>query len=247
MDFNQLYQEIETLKIDQNRINIGDSEFYDDRYNLHHRADGKWEVFHGIRNEKRNLKVYNSEEEACAAFIRLIRGGQKNRELQKNPVPRAPRAYPNKILLGVSIFCIIFGMFFAGVQIYNQDFDFVFWFFVVWIVVFAIIAICCKDERTFIKAEYLAQPILFSLLSLGCIAVMIFAPIYLIPEIMRGDTSYIFSLILAEPAFGFMAFSFFNYFVKSYIVEYIDKKKKKKLEEQEQDQEQDQSSDELEM
>ena len=44
MDINQLYQEIESLGIDQNIINIGDIEDYDGRFNLHHREDGKWEI-----------------------------------------------------------------------------------------------------------------------------------------------------------------------------------------------------------
>lgn len=227
MDINQLYQEIESLRIDQNTINIGDSEFYDDRLNLHHREDGKWEVFHGIRNEKRYLQIFSSEEQACDSFLKLIRRSLKNKERQSKPRRKYVRSSPRKIVRGMAIFCILFGMLFEGIQIYTQDFSFVFWFWIVWFILFGIVILCCKDDRTYSVLEKVAQPIAFGIFTLGCVAVMIYGLISLIPDIMRGDTSNIFTLVMIELSFGFFAFAFFNYYVKSYIVELIEKHKKK--------------------
>ena len=244
MDINQLYQEIESLGIDQNIINIGDIEDYDGRFNLHHREDGKWEIFYGMYSQKRKLQVYVSEEKACDAFVRLLKKELKKKERQNNQkhrkVFRTNSDLQRKIMIGLSLFCMSIGIFFAGVQIYIKDYGYMFWVFIAWIILFGLLAYGYRDDKSAGELEYVAQPVAFGVLTLLCIAAMIAVPVVLMPSIMAGDTEDLTTLITTELVCGIFGFIFFYFNVKSYITEFINHiRSKNKKSEQKQSSEDD--------
>jgi len=226
MDINHLYQEIESLGIDQNSINIGDIESYDGRFNLHHRKDGKWEIFYGIYGQKRKLQVYSSEEKACDAFVRVLKKDLKNKERHAKHNSRISfrknaSSIHRKLMIGISLFCMLIGIFFAGVQIYIKDYGYMFWVFIAWIIIFGLLAYGYKDDKSAGELEYVAQPVAFGILTLLCIAAMIVVPVFLMPSIMTGDTDDLTTLITTELVCGIFGFIFFYFNVKSYITEFI--------------------------
>lgn len=75
MDFEPIRKRIlRSTGIFKKALHVGDSPFYEESFNLIIREDGKWEVFYGERGCKSNLCVYNTEEEAVQAIIRMIKG-----------------------------------------------------------------------------------------------------------------------------------------------------------------------------
>lgn len=232
MDINQLYQEIESLGIDQNSINIDDIEDFDGRFNLHHRKDGKWEIFYGIYGQKRKLQVFSTEEKACDAFVRLLKKELKKKERQNNQkhrkVFRTNSDLQRKLMIGISLFCMLIGIFFLGVQIYTKDYGYMFWVFIAWTIIFGLLAYGYRDDKSAGELEYVAQPVAFGILTLLCIAAMIAVPVFLMKGLMAGDTEDITTLITTELVCGIFGFIFFYFNVKSYITEFINHVRTKK-------------------
>ena len=65
---------IKKTGIYERAVNVGDTPFCEDCFNLIEREDGKWEVFYGERGQKTNLEVYDTAEEASRDLIQRIKG-----------------------------------------------------------------------------------------------------------------------------------------------------------------------------
>jgi len=243
MNIRQIQNEIETWGIDPKNINIGDYGYYEDKYNLIHRKDGKWEIFFGQHGqEKIDQRLFDTEEEACDAFLKLLRENINSKTLSDRPkyskrYRRNMSLFQYRFILGIFIFGAVFGVIIAGVQLYYGGPNWILWFWLGWIAFFVAFAVCWKNERTYELFEEIAGFMIFALLSLAFIAVIIGAPIYFIPRIISGEESkeYILSLIIAEPCLGATVVGFYHFELKDKIndlKEFIREKKESSTDQQ---------------
>ncbi len=81
MDYEHIRKKIlKATGIYKKALNVGETPFYEESFNLIKREDGEWEVFYGERGHKTNLEVYDTEEEASRALIQRIKGKRLPRQ-----------------------------------------------------------------------------------------------------------------------------------------------------------------------
>lgn len=85
MNIEVLMDEIRKTGMHESFVNIGDRACCDECFNLISRPDGKWEIFYGEHGQKTNLRVYDSEEEAADAFLKLMKEKSKGRPEDRLP------------------------------------------------------------------------------------------------------------------------------------------------------------------
>ena len=237
MNIKQLKKEIRKLGIDERNYNICDRAVYDGCFNILSHDNGKWDIFYGEKGKKKDQQVFDSEDEACSAVLAMIIAGIGTKRLEDKPKywkHYRKRSLPIQHKMGtfLFIFSVLFGAFFAGYQFYIHEFNFVFWFFIGWMIFFTVLAVCWSNDRTYELFEYIATPIVFGILILGFVAAMIAAPIYIIPQVQAGEIGkdYYISLVFGEIALGAAVWAFYYFFIKDYVDElrdYLRAKKKK--------------------
>ena len=208
MKVKKLKKELERLGIDDSNINIGGSVSYDGCHNLLQRQDGTWEYFYCENSQKAGQKIFDKEDDAAAYLL--------------------PFQY--YFILGLFIFSSLFGLFFVIILPVTHNMDWMFGFFIGWTIIYAFLAYFWANQKRYWKFEYIATPIIFTLLSLGCIAIMVFAFISYWHDIFCGIDviSNIIALIAVEGCFGAMAWAFFHFFVQEYVERFIDNLKDRK-------------------
>lgn len=239
MKIEQLEFKLQKLGIDKNNYRIGDRGYYDGRFNLIHHDNGKWEIFYGTRGQKKDQSVYDSESVACEAFLELLKSKIGSKELEDKPKywkGYRKRSIHEQHIIAICLFIlsILLGLFFAGYQAYIRQFNFVFWFFVIWVLSFGFLLFCWLNDRTYELFEHIVTPLVFGLLILGFAAGMIAAPFFIIPQIQSGGIGkdYYVSLAFAELVFGAAVWAFYRFFIKDYVDELKDRIKSKKNKEQ---------------
>ena len=239
MKIKQLEKEIDKLGIDKRNCRIGDRGYYDGRFNLICHDNGKWEIFYGTCGQKKDQSVYDSESEACEAFLTLLKSKIGSKELEDKPKywkGYRKRSIHEQHVIAICLFAlsILLGLFFAGYQACIRQFNFVFWFFVIWVLFFGFLLFCWLNDRTYELFEYIVTPLVFGLLILGFVAGMIAAPFFIIPQIQSGEIgkNYYISLAIGEIAFGAAVWAFYYFFIKDYVDELKDRIKSKKDKEQ---------------
>ena len=187
MNIRQLKKEIDKLGIDKRNCRIGDRGYYDGRFNLIRHDNGKWEIFYGERGLKKNQSVYDSEGEACEAFLKLLNsklGSKESEDKSRYWKGYRKRSIHEQHVIAICLFIlsILLGLFFAGYQACLRQFNFVFWFFVIWVLFFGTLLFCWLNDRTYELFEHITTPLVFGLLILGFVAGMIAAPFFIIPR-----------------------------------------------------------------
>ena len=239
MNIEQLQEEIDKLDINSRNYHIGKRGYFDSCFNLIRHKNGMWDVFYGERGLKRFQSVHETEDEACRAFLKLLKKHLNTKELEKKPVYwKGYRKYSfhAQHVIGISLFVIslLLGIFFLGYQIYRHEFNFMFWFFVVWDIFFGVLAFCWLNDRTYELFEYIATPLVYGILILGFVAAMIAAPFFIIPQIQSGEIGkdYYVSLTIGELGLGAAVWAFYHFFIKEYVDELKDYIKEKKAKDQ---------------
>ncbi len=237
MNIKQLEKEIDKLGIDKRNCRIGDRGYYDGRFNLIYHDNGKWEIFYGERGLKKDQSVYDSESEACKAFLGLLKSKIGSKELEDKPKywkGYRKRSVHEQHVIAICLFIlsILLGLFFAGYQVYIREFNFVFWFFVVWVLFFGVLLFCWLNDRTYELFEHIATPFIFGILILGLIAGMVAAPFFIIPQIRSGEIGkdYYVSLAIGELALGAAVWCFYHFFLKDYVDDLRNRIKSKRME-----------------
>lgn len=235
MKIEQLEFKLKKLGIDKNNYRIGERGYYDGRFNLIRHDNGKWEIFYGTRGVKKDQSVYDSESEACEAFLELLKIKTGSKELEDKPgywKGYRKRSIREQHILGICLFIlsILLGLFLAGYQIYIREINLVFWFFVIWVLFFGALLFCWLNDRAYEHFEHIATPVVFGMLILGFVATMIAAPFYIIPEIQSGEIGkdYYFSLAVGELVMGAAVWAFYYFFVKEYVDDLRDHIKSKR-------------------
>lgn len=205
MNIKQLKKEIESLGIDPENINIGVRGRYDGCFNLLHRKNGKWEIFYGEQGKKKEAQTFSTEKEACDAFALLLRKYLNRKELEDKPAywkgyRRNATPFARKCLTGVMIIGALMGVAGAGYQIYIGEINYMFWIWIGWIIVFALIAYFTLDDRRNEMFEHYSMILVMLFNILLPLAIMIALPVYQIPRIISGEEEwyYIFVIILVE-------------------------------------------------
>ena len=236
MKLNKLLQEIESLGIDPNNINIStDSRgAFDGRYNLVKRKPGFWEVFYGDKGTKVNAQRFETEDEACNYFLHILRYNLDKQELADKPAywqgyRKRSFSFSYWCTFGIFIFSILMGLFFLGYQIYQGDINWMFWYWIGWIIVFGIIAFAWLDNRRYELFEYISKPVIFGIFIIFLGFVMVYGAIYLVPEIMAGDMNSLGTLITCEICCGAGIVCFYIFFIKEYVNKLINHIKSKKM------------------
>ena len=85
MDIDQLESELENWDIDPQNINLNGPAVYDGCFNLIRCKDGKWEIFYGSLGKKTLHSIFDSEEQACLAFIKLLQENKNTEKLADKP------------------------------------------------------------------------------------------------------------------------------------------------------------------
>jgi len=238
MKIEQLEFKLQKLGIDKNNYRIGDRGYYDGCFNLIHHDNGKWEIFYGTRGQKKDQSVYDSESEACEAFLELLKSKIGSKELEDKPKywkGYRKRSIHEQHIIAICLFIlsILLGLFFAGYQAYIRQFNFVFWFFVIWVLFFGALLFFWLNDRAYEHFEHIATPVVFGMLILGFVAAMIAAPFYIIPEIQSGEIGkdYYFSLAIGELGMGAGVWAFYYFFIKEYVddlKDYLNSKREQK-------------------
>ena len=231
MKTKKLKKELERLGIDSNNINIGGSVSYEGCHNLLQRQDGTWEYFYCENSQKAGQKIFDKEDDAAAYFLDVV-----TKQSQKNGAKKILRPHEGILpfqyyfILGLFIFSSLFGLFFVIILPVTHNMDWMFGFFIGWTIIYAFIAYCWAKQERYWKFEYIATPIIFTLFSLGCIAVMVFAFIHYWHDIFCGIDviSNISAMILVEASFGALAWASFHYYVQEYVERFIDNLKDRK-------------------
>ena len=207
-----------------------------DRYSHVLRSNNAEHILqHERQNNESDARYHILLHQKCILKKKERQNNQKHKK-----VFRTNSDLQRKIMIGLSLFCMSIGIFFAGVQIYIKDYGYMFWVFIAWIILFGLLAYGYRDDKSAGELEYVAQPVAFGVLTLLCIAGMIAMPIFLIPGIMAGDSDDITTLITTELACGIFGFIFFYFNVKSYLTEFINHiRSKNKKSEQKQSSEDD--------
>lgn len=234
MKTRKLKKELERLGIDDSNINIGGSVSYDGCHNLLQRQDGTWEYFYCENSQKAGQKIFDKEDDAAAYFLDVVtkqsqkKGAKRKKKLLRPHDGILPFQY--YFILGLFIFSSLFGLFFVIILPLTNNMGWMFWYFLAWTIIYAFIAYCWAKQERYWKFEYIATPIIFTLFSLGCIAVMVFAFIHYWHDIFCGIDviSNIIALIAVEGCFGAMAWAFFHFFVQEYVERFIDNLKDRK-------------------
>lgn len=226
MKIEQLEFKLQKLGIDKNNYRIGDRGYYDGRFNLICHDNGKWEIFYGELGLKKDQSVYDSESEACKAFLELLKSKTGSKELEDKPgywKGYRKRSIHEQHILGICLFIlsILLGLFFAGYQVYIREINLVFGFFVVWVLFFGALLFCWLNDRTYELFEHIAKPMVFGILILGFVTAMIAVPFFIIPRIQSGviGKDYYFSLAVGESALGAAVWAFYHFFIKEYVDE----------------------------
>lgn len=246
MNIKQLEEEIESLGIDQNNINIGVRGRYDGCFNLLHRKNGKWEIFYGEQGKKSDAQIFNTQKEACDAFAKLLRQYLNEKELEDKPKYwKGYRMYAERYqinwITGIFIFSMLLGVFFAGYMIFTGEIDFLFWCSVGWAIVFGLLAFFTRSDRRNEAFEYFGQIFIQLFCVLLGIAIMILLPIGLIPQYTSGEINLItliISIVILEALVAFWSYWCFKAFQIEYwddIKEYFEEKKAKAKERKESD------------
>lgn len=246
MTIKQLEEEIESLGIDQNNINIGVRGRYDGCFNLLHRKNGKWEIFYGEQGKKSDAQIFNTQKEACDAFAKLLRQYLNEKELEDKPAywkgyRRNATPFSRNFLTGLFVFGALMGVAGAGYQIYLGEINYMFWIFIGWAIVFALIAYFTRDDRRNEMFEYFGQIFIQLFCVLLGIAIMILLPIGLIPQYTSGEINLItliISIVILESLVAFWSYWCFKAFQIEYwddIKEYFEEKKAKAKERKESD------------
>ena len=234
MKTRKLKKELERLGIDDSNINIGGSVSYDGCHNLLQRQDGTWEYFYCENSQKAGQKIFDKEDDAAAYFLDVVtKQSQKNGAKRKKKILRPHEGilpFQYYFILGLFIFSSLFGLFFVIILPVTHNMDWMFGFFIGWTIIYAFLAYFWANQKRYWKFEYIAIPIIFTLLSLGCIAIMVFAFISYWHDIFCGIDviSNIIALIAVEGCFGAMAWAFFHFFVQEYVERFIDNLKDRK-------------------
>lgn len=237
MKTRKLKKELERLGINTSNINIGGSVSYNDCFNLVQMQDGKWEFSYYENSQKIFQKIFDTEDDAAEYLLEQVKNQAQitdtkvKRKLLRPHKDTKPFQY--YFILGFIILCALFGLFFVIIMPVTHSMNWTFWFFIGWTVFFAFLAFCWAKQKRYWKLEYIATPIIFTLFSLGCIAVMVIAFIYLWHEIACGAdvVTNIIALVMAEASFGAFAWIFFHFFVQEYVerfIDYLKDRKKKK-------------------
>lgn len=205
MNIKQLEKEIESLGIDPENINIGVRGRYDGCFNLLQRKNGKWEIFYGEQGKKKDAQTFNSQKEACDAFALLLRIYLNRKGLEDKPAywkgyRRNATPFARNFLTGLFIFGVLIGVAGAGYQIYIGEINFMFWIYIGWIIVFALIAYFTRDDRRNEMFEHYSMILVMLFNILMPLAIMIALPVSYIPKIISGEEGWfaVFILILVE-------------------------------------------------
>ena len=83
MDSEMLREELKRLGIDERSANLGGDAYCEECFNLLRRPDGRWEIFYGERGQKTNVRIFDTEEEASKALLKLLRGTARRKEKKK--------------------------------------------------------------------------------------------------------------------------------------------------------------------
>ena len=234
MKTRKLKKELERLGISTSNINIGGSVSYNDCFNLVQMQDGKWEFSYYENSQKIFQKIFDTEDDAAEYLL-----GQVKKQAQiTNTKGKRKLLRPHEVILpfqyyfilGLFIFSSLFGLFFVIILPVTHSMNWTFWFFIAWTIIYAFLAFFWAKQERYRKFEYIAIPIIFTLFSLGCIAIMVFAFISYWHDIFCGIDviSNIIALIAVEGCFGAMAWAFFHYFVQEYVERFIDNLKESK-------------------
>lgn len=234
MKTGKLLKELERLGINTSNINIGGSVSYNDCFNLVQMQDGKWEFSYYENSQKIFQKIFDTEDDAAEYLLEQVKNQAQitdtkvKRKLLRPHKDTKPFQY--YFILGFIILCALFGLFFVIIMPVTHSMNWTFWFFIGWTVFFAFLAFCWAKQKRYWKLEYIATPIIFTLFSLGCIAVMVIAFIYLWHEIACGAdvVTNIIALVMAEASFGAFAWIFFHFFVQEYVERFIENLKESK-------------------
>ena len=243
MNIKELENEIESLGIDPENINIGERGRYDACFNLLHKKSGKWEIFYGEQGKTFDAQSFDTEEEACDAFVKLLRRRLNDKELEDKPkywrgYRRYAERYQINFITGIFVFSMLLGIAGAGYQIYIGEMNFMFWIWIGWIAVFGICTYCSRGERANELFEFIGEILVQLFCILIGVAIMIAMPIVGIPQYISGEID-LFSLIVMlclEPLAAFWVYWNYRVIRNDYgddIKEYFEKKKAKAQERKE--------------
>lgn len=235
MDIDQLESELESWDIDPRNINLNDRAAYDGCFNIICRKDGKWEIFYGDRGQKTLYSIYDSEEQACLAFINLLRENKNTEKLADKPkywkgYQRRASRFKFNFTAGLFFFGALFGMFWLGYQIYNREINGFFWFWLVWIIFFLITAFCYMNRRLYEKYEHIGEPVVYFILLLIVVFAAVMTPIVNLPEILASENPIegIIGIAVLEPFLVLCIWGIYKLLLKEYVDElrkYIKSKK----------------------
>ena len=226
MDIAQLKTELKKMWINERSVNIGDSPYYEECFNLIKLENGKWEIFYGEHGQKTNPCVYDTEEEACEGLLKMIKGDEPaifKRPGIFDPARRPDIEYPRKYkaTLGIMIFFCLLGV---GLSIFAYVENYCYLnaltcLFIVITLFFCVMTFCYTDKDRYEKFEYYLTPLFFSVLILFFIFICIIAFWYFINCIRNGESLWenILALVLVEASFCMFIFIFFHFYIRPYI------------------------------
>lgn len=235
MDIDQLESELENWDIDPQNINLNGPAVYDGCFNLIRCKDGKWEIFYGSLGKKTLHSIFDSEEQACLAFIKLLQENKNTEKLADKPkywkgYQRYASSFQVYCVIGILVVGLLIGLAGAGYQIYTREINFMFWIFVVWTISYGAIIFFYCHERLYEIFEHLAEPVIYFSIMMFCAACTFLVPFFNIPNIMASETPVYDTvcLILIEPLFPLGAWGTYRFLLKEYVdelKEYIRSKK----------------------
>ena len=226
MDIAQLKTKLKKMGFNDRFVNIGETPYYEECFNLIKLDGGKWEIFYGEHGHKSNPRVYDTEEEACEGLFEMIKGNEPaifNKPSIFDPARRPDIEYPRKYkaTLGIMIFFCLLG---AGLSVFAFVRNYCYLnaltcLFIVLTVFFCVMAYCYIDKDRYERFEYYLTPLFFTVLILFFIFICIVAFFYFINCIKEGESvlENIAALVMVEASFGMFIFIFFHYYIRPYI------------------------------